>query len=347
LIYSISASVISKVVTGFLNKIYYENILERESYEKYNFMNKNLKRKIGISMFVYSYRCKNALSKVKILNAFEKVYLKTRRKLEILKNKKSKDKDVKSSKIISKMDLKSVNHDSTILDHETSLQFLIQHHNNYNDLKIDINEFFLPKPYYDENLYKIETEEKYSLEQKYQIFRTFSYLFPRMKKIKRKTMRKFIFSISEYSYKLNVGFRTIKTSKISFQILNAECLNEEAKSKRRRSSIKSILFGLIVFSSYIFLFIMVTDIYNKYEDNIFTICISPLLTVLFSKFLITQNLMIFVHSFFMYQFGEKIYSDNRKNLNPLGIIFRFVIPAISKSNHKSLLLFRDLCNKQK
>jgi len=295
-------------------------------------------------MFVYSHKCKNALSKIKILNAFQKVYQKTRKKLENLKNKKSNNQDAKSYKNLSKIELKNVSHDRTRLIDETISLFL-KKHNSYNDYKIQIDDMFLPKPYYDENLNKIETEEKFLLDQ-LDIKRPITFIIQRSKNVKRRSPKKFVYSISEYYNKLIVGIKTIKTSKTSFQILDAECLNEETKSKRMRSSIKSILFGVIVFSSYIFLFIMVSDIYNKYEDNIFTICITPLLTVLISKYLITQNVMIFIHTFLMYKFGERIYSDNRKNLNPLKIIFKFVIPGISKANHKSLLLFRDFCNKK-
>jgi hypothetical protein len=340
------ATVFSKIITALLNAIYYENILERESYEKYNFMNKNLKRKIGISMYVYSYKCKNALSKVKILNAIEKVYFNTRKKLEVDKKRKYMKKDGSAAFNKSKQDLNRKNLNHSKISDET-ITHLLNHDIHNIEHKIEISEIFSPKPYYDENLYQIEIYEKNLMDQKFKIKKQFSICIPRFKIVNRKSVKKFVFSISEVTYNSFIVSKTMRISKTSLQIMKAECLKEETKSKMRRSFIKSIMYGVILFTSYIFLFIMITDIYNKYEDNIFEICIIPLLSVLISKFLITQNVMIFIHSFFMYKFGQKFYSDNRKKLNPLGIIFKFVIPAISKANHKSLLLFRDFCHKQK
>jgi hypothetical protein len=302
-------------------------------------MNKTLKRSLDMDVFVYSYKCKNSLHKVKSLIAVREIYYEIKYKLA----KKALLKKNNLANVAPKAELenRSVN-ESRFKDSTRS--FLLEHGISSFHMNVDVNEIFNPKPYYDQILYSNEILRTKSLNP-LKIVKPHSIFLHGKKNSKGRKIRIFAVSMSEYSYK----FRNAKNSRsimiTSLQFLDRKQLEAETKSKKRRSLIKLIFFVIILISSYVFLFILVTEIYNKYEDNIIKICIYPLITVVISRFLITQNVMIFVHSFFMYKFGEKFYNDNRKTLNPLGIVFKFVIPGVSKANHKALLTFRSFCNR--
>ncbi len=335
---------VSKIVTGFLNAIYYENILEKESNEKYNYMLKTLKRRLGMDMFVYSHKCKDALRKVKTLIAFRDIYVNLRQKM---RRNNIKNDSIKKIKKLGNIPLSKDSKTKYVNDASfKEISNLLNSPNTIIQFQIDDNEIFSPKPYWDEFLYLDGTDMENLYDTQYKIIKQYSIFFTKDKNFKRRKIKNFSVTFSEFSYRSNIKKHSKIIMMTSLQIIDREFLDEDIKRKRSRSRLKSIFFVIILISTYIFLFILVTDIYNKYEDNIFKICISPLLTVVFSRFLITQNVMIFVHSFFMYYFGEKFYTDNRKTLNPLGIVFRYVIPGVSKANHKALLIFRNFNRKQ-
>jgi len=151
----------------------------------------------------------------------------------------------------------------------------------------------------------------------------------------------YLTSISNFRYFWLKDPRNILTiDSISIQIIDKHCLDEEAIKRKFRSNIKSWSYVSLFLLSWMLLFIMITDVYNKYESNMYDISISPLISVLIVKFLVTQNILIFIHTFIMYFFGEKYYNDNRKKLSPLHMIFRYVIPPIAKANHKAILAFQ-------
>ena len=305
-------------------------------------MIKTLKRRLGMDMFGYSHKCKNALGKIRTLIAFRDIYLNIRQNM---KKNKLKDDNKKLKKLVKipicgNYKTKDVNETSSKeIFHLSSSHFKIIKFN------MDVNEVFSQKPYWHKFSNFNDTEGQNLYETQYIIIKQYSILFTREKNFKRKKIKNFSATFSEFSYKTYIKKHTKIIMMTSLQIIDREFLNQDFKRKRRSSRLKTKFFVIILISTYVFLFILITDIYNKYEDNIFKICISPLLTVVFSKFLITQNVMIFVHSFFMYYFGEKFYTDNRKTLNPLGIVFRYVIPSVSKANHKALITFRNFNQK--
>ena len=302
-------------------------------------MMKTLKRRLGMDMWGYSHKCKDAFSKIRTLLAFRDIcvcYLE-----KIKKNESKDDSKKKMVKIPSSGDFKI---NDVIETNIGQISHLLNYHNTITKFNMDVNEYFYNKPYLEEYLCSFGTYEENLFEKQFKIIKQISILFKREKYFKRKKIQNFCVTFSEFSYK-SVTNELNKIMMTSLQIIDREYLDEDFKNKRRRSLLKTIFIVIILISSYIFLFILVTDIYNKYEENIFKICISPLLTVVFSKYIITQSIMIFVHSFFMFYFGEKFYKDNRKTLNPLGIVFRYVIPGVSKANHKGLLTFRNFYEK--
>jgi hypothetical protein len=330
----------SKLVTGFLNAIYYQNILEKESNEKYKYMLKTLKSTYQEDVFVYSDRCRKALFKVKTLLALKNMYINFHdRKAKSFSVLVSPGQSSSLNKFSRKSEINNCNESDLELKN-----ILMTHLYELNSSTLyrqtQINEIMSPQPIYD-----LCEPEEYELNKlndfdKSTVNRAESFtLMKRDKKSKRGRIKRYITNQSDYGYCVGANKKKKFIPITALQIIDREWVNEEYRRNKKRSELKTKFFILIFISSYIFLVIMVTNVYNKYEDNIFKICISPLLSVVISKFLITQNVMIFVHSFFLHFFGDKFYSDNRKTMNPMGIVFRFVIPPISKANHKALLTF--------
>jgi hypothetical protein len=107
-----------------------------------------------------------------------------------------------------------------------------------------------------------------------------------------------------------------------------------------RAKIKLSVFIFIFISSWIYMVFAITDIYNKYEDNISKICVNPLISVMLIKFLVIQNLMILIYSFILFKFGDELYKDNRNSIKPINLILKYFIPRISKANYKALLAYK-------
>jgi hypothetical protein len=331
---------VSKLITAFLNAVYYQNILEQECLEKYKYMKKTLKKTYSSEIYEYQKRCKNAMNKIKCLilvkGLFTSIYLKNSKKFSPYKLNKSNigGKTVTVSKSNYKKKEKSlVSKDIFNISNSYNNSLLRSH-----------NEIFLPKPYYDMNITESNNKYTFILGENMIIKVHSLMIIKNITTSRRQKIKNYIAPISEFSYKVVIMSKNKIVNMTSLQIVDSEELNEEKKKNKKRSALKNKIFAFLFVSSYFILVIMVTSIYNKYENNIFKICISPLLSVVLIKFFVTQNIMIFIHTFFMFYLGEKFYSDFAKKFNPLGLVFKFVIPAISKTNHKAVLIYRKLNN---
>lgn len=342
--YSICGTILSKLVALILNAVYYENIIEKESSDKYKYMLKTIKSTYHEDVFVYSFRLRKAFTKVKFMitirDMHRNLYLNTnilQSKLKAIPEKSCVDKKRKSNY--------EHRYDSDMKD--LIRNQLLELSQNKMCKSTDVNEIMSPQPYYDVNVTDESYINLYGGHDYPVITRAQSFtLLKRDKKNTRGKIIKYMTNQSDYGYTVGINKKKKFVPFTALQIIDKEWVNEEYRSTKKRSSLKTKLFVFIFVSSYIFLIIMVTDIYNKYEENIFQICISPLLAVVISKFLITQNVMIFVHCIFMYKFGEKFYSDNRRTLNPLSIVFKYVIPPVSKATHKVILTFQKIAHRK-
>ena len=321
------------MITAILNAIYYQNIIEQECLEKFKYMKKTYKKSYSSDIFEYSKRCKNAMIKIKILILIQEVFTMRRLKFSKKMGPKSLKNSHYSKKSISLKTYNYVNVNSVFINFSNSQEISLL--NKY-------NEIFSPKPYYEGDIMESKNTDSFNLGENMVTKVHSLMIIKELKSSGRNKIKNFISPQSQFTYKLVSEKKNKIIEMFCMQIVDVEELNDERKKIRKRSSLKNKIIVFLFISSYFILIIMVTSIYNKYEDNIVKICISPLVSVVLIKFFVTQNIMIFVHTFFMFFFGEKFYSDFAKSLNPLGLVFKFVIPAISKTNHKAVLIYRKL-----
>lgn len=347
LVYSISGTIASKIIIAILNSIYYENILEKETNEKCKYLLKNLKKFYTNDIYGYSRKCRTAFLKMNSALLIKDMHQNIVLKLE-KKNKKLMAKNRQEGNILAFENSIRPHINNTIIDISEISKFYRNYNYNFDesDSKIVLNteDIFAPKPYY-ENI-SISTQNKgQEFKTNFEIVSVHSVSFKRAIYKSKRKINYFMCNISEFSYVIKNLKKDRKVTMTSLNVINKLSLNEERRIQKKKSHLKIKVFMIIIISSFIILFIMITDIYKKYGNNIQTICISPFLSVVLTKLFITQNLMIFIHTFFMYKFGEKFYTDHKISLNPLRIIFKYVIPQISKSNHQGVIIFRKFLEK--
>ena len=205
--------------------------------------------------------------------------------------------------------------------------------NSRSYIQVDLlNEY---RPIYDTSSFNLNPSNIYDFSGELRIVR-FQHSFKKFKSKPHKKQNHISIS-SQRSYVLRFNNEKLVISSMCISIIDKNILKEESKTKRFRAKLKLNLYSIIFLFSWIFLFVMITDIYNKYEDNIFKICVSPILSVMVIKFLVTQNIMIFIHTLLMHKFGEQFYMDNRKKFDPFTLAMKYFVPPIAKAHHKSIL----------
>jgi hypothetical protein len=144
--------------------------------------------------------------------------------------------------------------------------------------------------------------------------------------------RNFTFPIKDNSkYKITCEklsiCKSVKESPFSFKI------------RIKRNSKRIIIFTLYLFL-WIYIAIFMKNIYSKYGDNIFKICIFPLISSIIIKFFFTINLTIFISAIVLYHKG-KIIINNKKPELFWKIIFDIFVPNMSLNHYIAIVNFVD------
>lgn len=108
---------------------------------------------------------------------------------------------------------------------------------------------------------------------------------------------------------------------------------------------KLILILLIICSIWVCLLFVIAEIYTNYGENIFKICIMPLISTLIVNLFIVSNLLILVSSYLMITKGVFIYSI--KSFSFLKLIFNALVPKTASNSHQSILLYKGIIDKIK
>jgi hypothetical protein len=336
--YTISATLASIIITNLLNAIYYENVIVNESIEKSKIMMNSLKRYYRAFNFPYKNKFFRASIKIKVCLSLYYLY-------EDMKFKKQNVIKLNSKRLaeIKKMNNKS----KKIKNEQNNLAVICKDEFKNVNKKIpkknnNKNKFFKSPKY----LYEHTNDSEINLiilEDNNLIITSFSEKFVRSKwSNSQNKIKIFVTPFSEYSYYIRNQTKKTRIDSFAFQIIDKKLLISAKNNSALRSKIKAYTYVFLFAVSWGYLFIMITDVYNKYEDNMFKISISPLISVLLVKFLITQNIMIFVHTLIMHLYGEKVYMDKRKYMDIKKLIFEYFIPSIAKANHKAILAFNRL-----
>ena len=80
----------------------------------------------------------------------------------------------------------------------------------------------------------------------------------------------------------------------------------------------------------------VQTIYQIYGSNFYKICFLPLISMLFSNFIISTNIMILLSTVLMYFYGPD-YVYKHTTLNLWRIIFNSLVPKDAQVLHKTIL----------
>jgi len=333
------------VITNLLNAIHYENVLLNESKDKSKIINKSLKILFKANIYSYSSKLQRAKSKILALKCLHNslINLKSKNRKRAIRSPEIEKIKEFRMEMPTKLNLNTkIRPELPNTDSDLKI-FVVSEIKNAKKIKKNKNEKFFP-PF--QAIMEIETETELTFEikkEKKDKFNITNFSYTYLRRGKRNIfgrIRNYLTPISNYKYILkNIPGDKSIVDATSLQIIDKHNLNKEAIRRQFRSNVKSWSYLVLFVASWMFLFIMITDVYNKYESNMYDISISPLVSVLLVKFLVTQNIMIFIHTFIMYFFGEKYYNDNRKKLSPLHMIFHYVIPPIAKANHKAILAF--------
>lgn len=125
------------------------------------------------------------------------------------------------------------------------------------------------------------------------------------------------------------------------------CLKTNLKVNIEINKRRIILKTIIVFTVLVFIWIsliyLVASIYKNYGNNIVSVCIMPLISTLILNLLIISNIMIFVSSLLMFNFGRQVYGNKRK-FDLFKIIFNILVPVTASNSHQSINIYRSIYN---
>lgn len=106
-----------------------------------------------------------------------------------------------------------------------------------------------------------------------------------------------------------------------------------------KSSIKFFLqFGVILLTL-VYDFFLIQNIYTKYADNMMTICIMPIISLLIIGLVITEPITIAVFTIIQYFFGKRYYFDNK---SLFGKAFNAIISPLMKKEYEFNIFFSDM-----
>ena len=120
-------------------------------------------------------------------------------------------------------------------------------------------------------------------------------------------------------------------------LIDSTELSSEQKKKNLLQNIKFIT--LVLFLLYLDYMIagQIATIQSNYGSNSYKMWLLPLVSMLFTNFVVTANIMILINVFIMYKFGPLIYKGPN---NLKKIIFNGLIPPDVQELHKTILDFR-------
>lgn len=147
--------------------------------------------------------------------------------------------------------------------------------------------------------------------------------------------KKMIISIRERTF----VFPLRDTSSIScFRI----SITEISKADDFLIKFKSSLKIAIVFAVYLFLWfyiaVFVQSIYKQYGNNIFKICVMPLISMLFIKLVIIVNIMVLLTNIVLYYRGKDFVNKSKKN-HFSKIIFAALVPPPALNHYIAVNYF--------
>ena len=145
-----------------------------------------------------------------------------------------------------------------------------------------------------------------------------------------------IFEIKERNYHFYDRYHKIECFKLF--IINPRSIFD--KNSRVRIFFKSLTIYLLFIFLWCYFAIFIQGIYELYGDNIIYICLSPLISIILFKLLITANFKILVTTAYLYYFGN-YYINRRRHGICQKIALRIFASPIAYKYYQALVMFKQ------
>jgi len=162
------------------------------------------------------------------------------------------------------------------------------------------------------------------------------------KKVNQSRRKYKIFTVKNRSYNFPTNKKVFTCNQIS--IINPPVL--DYIDNLIKSQIKTILVIILYLYIWLNLLVFIQSIYKQFGNNIIKICVNPLISMLIIKLTITFNIMMFITSFILYNWGDYFIKNSKLNLIPL-IIFKAFVPPLAFQHYNALKLFIELFKNNK
>lgn len=155
-------------------------------------------------------------------------------------------------------------------------------------------------------------------------------------------------------HNINIGTRNYKYDECEYEdgytvncfYLNCIAIknNKSTNKQTVRTTIKTALIFVILITIWFYLILLITYIYKHYGNNIFKVCVMPLISSLIINLFIITNILIFVSCLIMYYKG-RIFYNNYKGSTLKKVLFNLIVSITASNNHQSLLMYRNIIDK--
>jgi len=108
-----------------------------------------------------------------------------------------------------------------------------------------------------------------------------------------------------------------------------------------KTYLKITLISIIYLVIWVYIAIFVESIYKKYGDNIFNICVMPLISMLLVNLLIIKNIMLFISSIILSFFGKQYVNNTKSNILMI-VIFKALVSPIALNHYLAILTYLNL-----
>jgi len=107
-----------------------------------------------------------------------------------------------------------------------------------------------------------------------------------------------------------------------------------------KSSAKIILIFAIYLNLWFYIAVFVESIYKQYGNNVFKICVMPLISMLFIKLVIVINIMLLIATTILYFYGKTFLNKGKNNLFAI-IIFKALVPPMALNHFSAILNYQS------
>ncbi len=140
----------------------------------------------------------------------------------------------------------------------------------------------------------------------------------------------------------STGFK-INTEKITCEYIRIyQTVNEKPiiEKTNTRACLKYVLAFIILIPIYIYMLFMIKDVYDKYGQSFFKLCIMPLISTILIQFLIVKNIIFTIASVVSYYYGKHMNMIKQKTFKK--IIYDMLVPISVTNNLRAIHTYQQI-----